>query len=66
MKINRHTLVYMMADAKMGIRDLAELSGLSRRTCSDILAGRNTSVRPATAGMIAAAFGVKTAEIVEE
>lgn len=64
MKVNRKKAELAMARACMGINELASAAGMPESTVKNTLCGR--SVKPRTAGLIAAALGVDVTEIIEQ
>lgn len=64
MKINRLKLICLMAENDLQIKDVSELSGVSRATISSIKSGKTCA--DTTAFKIAAALGVKIEDIIEE
>ncbi len=63
MKLNKTKLEMKMAKACMNPYDVAEKAGLNYQTVRKATNG--TSLKPKTAGLIAAALGVDVSEIVE-
>lgn len=65
MRINGKTVACMAADQRLNAIDLAAAAGVSAKTVKQCFEYKAVDMQPATAGAIAAALGVKTAEIVE-
>ena len=66
MRISTKAITCFMADQQLTTAALAEKAGISNYTASKIASGKTDNVQITTAGAIAAALGVKTADIIAE
>ena len=66
MRISGRTVACIAADKRMNARDLAAAAGLTAKTVQQCFTFQIVDMQPATAGAIAAALGVKTADIIAE
>ena len=64
MRIDGKAVACMAADKRMNATDLAAAAGVSSATTKMIFKNDFVNMQPATAGAIAAALGVKTADII--
>jgi DNA-binding Xre family transcriptional regulator len=65
MRLDKRKVELALADKRINTVKLARLSGMSYQTVNRLI-NRDGEARPETAGMIARALDVKTAEIVKE
>jgi hypothetical protein len=64
MKLNEQKLTFAMANARLNALGLCEIAGIQYQTYRRIMKGQ--SCKPATAGNIAKALGVKVEELAEK
>lgn len=63
MKLNKEKLMLAMANARLNAFELCEAAGIQYQTYRRIIKG--FPCKPATAGSIAAALGVRVEELIE-
>lgn len=63
MKINKEKLMLAMANARLNAFELCEAAGIQYQTYRRIIKGN--PCKPATAGSIAAALGVRVEDLIE-
>ena len=63
MKLHEEKLMLAMANSRMNAYDLCEAAGIQYQTYRRIIKGK--PCKPATAGSIAAALGVRVEELIE-
>lgn len=63
MKINKEKLMLAMANARLNAFELCEVAGIQYQTYRRIIKGN--PCKPATAGSIAAALGVRVEDLIE-